>query len=77
MSFFSFSEHFLSSFFLKNSAVGGVHFSLMPFFLFSCCRAAERPSGSDRVSGKRGCGPGEKAPPAVAAAGLLLQLGLP
>lgn len=52
-------------------------FSLMPFLSFSSCRAAERPCGSDSVSGKRGCGPGEKPPPAVAPAGLLLQLGLP
>lgn len=44
---------------------------------FSFCRAAERPCGSDSLSGKRGCGPGEKPPPAVAPAGLLLQLGLP
>lgn len=46
-------------------------------FSFSFYRAAERPCGSDSVSGKRGCGPGEKPPPAVASAGLLLQLGLP
>lgn len=41
------------------------------------CRATTRPCGSDRVSGKRGRGPGEKSSPPVASAGLLLQLGLP
>lgn len=40
------------------------------------CRAAERPSRSDTVSGKRGLGPGGKPAPPVTSAGLLLQLGI-